>query len=101
MVDYNDKMQKAIDALGTEFASIRAGRANPHVLDLMHVLLWLLHGKQRWLRISRRLSLIQILESHLTTMERVLSLTSLNLQRKDVRNLLRISRRRLRQLRLL
>ena len=37
MVDYNDKMQKAIDALGTEFASIRAGRANPHVLDKLRV----------------------------------------------------------------
>ena len=32
MVDYKDKMQKAIDALGTEFASIRAGRANPNIL---------------------------------------------------------------------
>ena len=37
MVDYKDKMQKAIDALGTEFASIRAGRANPHVLDKLRV----------------------------------------------------------------
>ena len=37
MVDYKEKMQKAIDALGTEFASIRAGRANPHVLDKLRV----------------------------------------------------------------
>ncbi len=37
MADYNEKMQKAIDALASEFASIRAGRANPHVLDKLKV----------------------------------------------------------------
>ena len=31
--EYNDKMQKTIDHLESEFATIRAGRANPHVLD--------------------------------------------------------------------
>ncbi len=30
---YEDKMQKSIKSLETEFTSIRAGRANPHVLD--------------------------------------------------------------------
>ena len=30
---YDEKMQKAIDFLASDFASIRAGRANPHVLD--------------------------------------------------------------------
>lgn len=34
---YVDKMQKAIDHLGTEFSTIRAGRANPHVLDKIMV----------------------------------------------------------------
>lgn len=35
--DYNDKMQKTIDHLESEFATIRAGRANPHVLDKIRV----------------------------------------------------------------
>ena len=30
---YEEKMEKSIDALLNEYASIRAGRANPHVLD--------------------------------------------------------------------
>lgn len=30
---YVDKMQKAVEHLGNEFSTIRAGRANPHVLD--------------------------------------------------------------------
>jgi len=35
--EYNDKMQKTIDLLESEFATIRAGRANPHVLDKIRV----------------------------------------------------------------
>lgn len=34
---YEDKMEKTIDALQNDFASIRAGRANPHVLDKIKV----------------------------------------------------------------
>ena len=34
---YGDKMQKAFDFMESEFASIRAGRANPHVLDKLRV----------------------------------------------------------------
>ena len=34
---YEDKMQKSINAMMEEFASIRAGRANPHVLDKIKV----------------------------------------------------------------
>ncbi len=34
---YNDKMTKAIDHLAADFATIRAGRANPHVLDKVKV----------------------------------------------------------------
>ena len=30
---YSDKMQKAFEFLEADFAAIRAGRANPHVLD--------------------------------------------------------------------
>ena len=34
---YNDKMQKSFDFLRDELAGIRAGRANPHVLDKIKV----------------------------------------------------------------
>ncbi len=34
---YDNKMQKAYDFLATDFAAIRAGRANPHVLDRIRV----------------------------------------------------------------
>ena len=35
--EYDSRMQKTIEHLGTEFATIRAGRANPHVLDKIRV----------------------------------------------------------------
>ena len=35
--EYNDKMQKSFDFLRDDLASIRAGRANPHVLDKIKV----------------------------------------------------------------
>ncbi len=34
---YEEKMEKSIDSMMNEFASIRAGRANPHVLDKIRV----------------------------------------------------------------
>lgn len=34
---YDDKMKKAMDYLDQDYASIRAGRANPHVLDKIRV----------------------------------------------------------------
>ena len=34
---YNDKMVKAVDHLAFDFSTIRAGRANPHVLDKIRV----------------------------------------------------------------
>ena len=34
---YNHKMQKSFDNLLEEFGTIRAGRANPHVLDKLKV----------------------------------------------------------------
>lgn len=37
MADYEEKMQKAIDGLMAEFGTIRAGRANPHMLDKVKV----------------------------------------------------------------
>ncbi|MCR5557987.1 MAG: ribosome recycling factor [Butyrivibrio sp.] len=35
--EYNDKMKKSFDFLKDDLASIRAGRANPHVLDKIKV----------------------------------------------------------------
>ncbi len=35
--EFDDKMQKAVDHLEVDFGSIRAGRANPHVLDKIKV----------------------------------------------------------------
>ncbi len=37
MKKYEDKMEKSIEFLQDEFMSIRAGRANPHVLDKIKV----------------------------------------------------------------
>ena len=34
---YEEKMKKTIDFLGEEYAAVRAGRANPHVLDKIKV----------------------------------------------------------------
>ena len=34
---YSDKMQKAYEFLEADFAAIRAGRANPHILDKLKV----------------------------------------------------------------
>ena len=34
---YEDKMEKSLDVLLDEYASIRAGRANPHVLDRLRI----------------------------------------------------------------
>lgn len=35
--EYNDKMQKTLDHLESEYQTIRAGRANPHVLDRIKI----------------------------------------------------------------
>jgi ribosome recycling factor len=37
LVQYEEKMGKSLDSLYNEFATIRAGRANPHVLDKITV----------------------------------------------------------------
>ena len=37
LVQYENKMKKAIEFLEADFAGIRAGRANPHVLDKLRV----------------------------------------------------------------
>ena len=34
---YEEKMNKSCDALAADFSTIRAGRANPHILDKLHV----------------------------------------------------------------
>ena len=37
LLPYEEKMKKTMASLGDEFSSIRAGRANPHVLDKIRV----------------------------------------------------------------
>ena len=37
LTPYENKMKKAIEFLEADFASIRAGRANPHILDKLRV----------------------------------------------------------------
>jgi ribosome recycling factor len=37
MKSYEEKMSKSFDSLQGEFASIRAGRANPHILDKIRI----------------------------------------------------------------
>ena len=37
LVQFDEKMQKTMNNLSEEFGSIRAGRANPHVLDKLRV----------------------------------------------------------------
>ena len=37
VVPFETKMKKSVDALAEEFTTIRAGRANPHVLDKLRV----------------------------------------------------------------
>ena len=34
---FDDKMQKSLDSTANDFMTIRAGRANPHVLDKVKV----------------------------------------------------------------
>ncbi|MBR1508281.1 MAG: ribosome recycling factor [Eubacterium sp.] len=37
MIDYEGKMKKAVEVLVSDFGTIRAGRANPHILDKIKV----------------------------------------------------------------
>ena len=37
LTQYEERMEKSLDSLLSEFAGIRAGRANPHVLDKIRV----------------------------------------------------------------
>ncbi|MBO6162446.1 MAG: ribosome recycling factor [Eubacterium sp.] len=37
MADYEEKMKKTLESLEVEYGTIRAGRANPHVLDKIKV----------------------------------------------------------------
>ena len=37
LTQYESKMEKAVDSLKSEYTTIRAGRANPHILDKLRV----------------------------------------------------------------
>ena len=38
MKEFEEKMGKSVDALQEDYATIRAGRANPHILDKTDIL---------------------------------------------------------------
>ena len=38
LAQYEEKMKKTIESLEKEYSTIRAGRANPHILDRITVL---------------------------------------------------------------
>lgn len=48
--EYEDKMKKSVDSLKEDYTTIRAGRANPHILDKLRLIIMehLLHFS-RWL----------------------------------------------------
>lgn len=37
LLEYEEKMEKTLDSMKEDFATIRAGRANPHILDKLKV----------------------------------------------------------------
>lgn len=39
IMTYEDKMEKSLDNLYGEYTSIRAGRANPHILDKLQLII--------------------------------------------------------------
>ena len=108
-----EKMNKSINALSNEFASIRAGRANPAVLDKVLVdyygsptpvnqmaavsvsearILVIQPWDKTLSSLSRRLSLLPISVSTLQMTETLSASLFLSLQRTDVRNSARTSR---------
>ena len=49
LAQYEEKMKKTIESLEKEYSTIRAGRANPHILDRITVLIMEhLHHCSRW-----------------------------------------------------
>lgn len=86
---YDEKMTKTLNNLESEYTTIRAGRANPHILDKITVdyygtptslqqvanvsvpearMIQISHGKHLWLKLSRKQSWFQTWELTLTMM---------------------------------
>ena len=63
---YDDKMTKTINNLESELAAIRAGRANPHVLDKLTVDYYGVPTPSRLFRILVTLPLLFFLEKRFT-----------------------------------
>ena len=79
------KMEKSINVMLSDFAGIRAGRANPSVLNS--------HGISQLSSLSKRLSRL-LISASIHRMTALLSdLLSHSSLRTDVRNLLRTSRK--------
>ena len=102
---FQDKMEKTLNNLEEEYAGIRAGRANPHILDKLRVDYYGTPSPiQSVANVSvpePRMIQIQPSELILQTTESLSDLFSLSSQRRDVKILQRTSRRRARKLRLL
>ena len=119
---FQDKMEKTLNNLEEEYAGIRAGRANPHILDKLRVDYYgtpspiqsvanVSVPEPRMIQIQPwEASMVKEIEKAinaltseliLQTTESLSDLFSLSSQRRDVKILQRTSRRRARKLRLL
>ena len=118
---YSDKMNKAYDFLVEDLATVRAGRANPHVLDKIRVdyygtptpiqqvgnvsvpdarIIQIAPWEKNMLKELEKAILTSDIGINPTNDGTVIRLISLSLQRKDVNSFLRISRKRAKMLRL-
>ena len=119
---FQDKMEKTLNNLEEEYAGIRAGRANPHILDKLRVDYYgtpspiqsvanVSVPEPRMIQIQPwEASMVKEIEKAITAMtselilqttESLSDLFSLSLQRRDVKILQRTSRKKARKLRLL
>lgn len=115
LVMFEDKMGKSLANLEEEFAGIRAGRANPHVLDKLRVDYYgtpspiqsvanVSVPEPRMIQIQPwEASMVKEIEKAILSSDlginptndgKLIRLVFRNLQRKDVRNWQRISRKR-------
>ena len=119
---FQDKMEKTLNNLEEEYAGIRAGRANPHILDKLRVDYYgtpspiqsvanVSVPEPRMIQIQPwEASMVKEIEKAINCSDiginptndgKLIRLVSLSSQRRDVKILQRTSRRRARKLRLL
>lgn len=119
---FQDKMEKTLNNLEEEYAGIRAGRANPHILDKLRVDYYgtpspiqsvanVSVPEPRMIQIQPwEASMVKEIEKAINCSDiginptndgKLIRLVFLSSQKKDVRSLQRTSRKRVRKLRLL